>query len=323
MPSYPRLNIGSKNILYKRLDEKELVQDCIQNFDKFWRDNAGSIPEKDKWVRDCSGTRLSRLLSKIDRLLLKPLDNELPFFIHGGISGRFRKQSGAVIPKCTQSAAISLIDGKKGRWLLHMDLQRFFEQVSQERVVTLFSSKLGCSRDVAFLLSELCCIQEGSKKSHSSEDRGKVIARGFSPSVRLAVWCNLEFFLALNRLVQKRLRGHSPKLAIFVDDIGITATGMSRKELEKVKGEIISLAEQHKLIINPDKTKLVPPSEVKEYVGLHITNGKIFPSFATNRKRLSRTDDVKNFTGVEKEKAKRSLVGLQQNRKFTKKMSLA
>ena len=68
MPRYPQLNIGSKNILYKRLGETKLVQNCIDNFDEFWRDNAKSIPEKDKWVRDCSGKRLSNLLKKIERL---------------------------------------------------------------------------------------------------------------------------------------------------------------------------------------------------------------------------------------------------------------
>lgn len=100
MSKYPALNIGSKNILYKRLsanrkDEiqknKKLIEYCNEHFDELWRDNSSSNPEKNKWVRDCTGSRLARLLSKIDRLLLKPLDKFLPDFVHGGISGKFQK----------------------------------------------------------------------------------------------------------------------------------------------------------------------------------------------------------------------------------------
>ena len=123
--------------------------------------------------------------------------------------------------------------------------------------------------------------------------------------------------------MQKKLCDHFPKLAIFVDDIGITAVGVKEEKLEELRDEIIALAKQNGLIINSGKTKIVPPNKTKEYVGIHITNRKIFPSSATNRKRLSRANDVKNCTGLEKERAKKSLVGLQQNRKFTKKISLA
>ena len=179
MPKYPKLNIGSKNILCKRLGEKLLfVKECKKNFEMLWRDNLkASKPEKNKWVRDCSEGRLGRLLKKIDSKLLKPLDGQLPSFIHGGVSGLLYKKSGIAIPKCPQSAAKSLVDGKKKRWLLHMDLQRFFEQISQEEVINLFHKKLGCDKGVAYILSELCCVQEGQKGSGDLANKKKVGSR--------------------------------------------------------------------------------------------------------------------------------------------------
>lgn len=175
-----------------------------------------------------------------------------------------------------------------------MDLQRFFEQVSKEKVMTLFYSKLKCNKAVSYLLADFCCVYEGSKQNPDKKN-DKVIARGFSPAGRLAIWCNLEFFLALNQLIKKELKGHYPKLAVFVDDIGVTAVSLDKEKLEVIRDKIILLASRHDLIINTTKTHIIAPHEAKEYVGVHLTNHKIFPSLATTKKRYARIKIVRNI----------------------------
>ena len=331
MFEYPNLNIQSKNILYKRLFSgknedikvgKKLLLDGLNNFNELWRDNKKmSEPEKEKWVRDCSSTKLSIILKKIDVLLLKPLDKYLPNILHGGISSEFKKYTGTIHKRGTQTAAVSIIDGRRKRWFLGMDLQRFFEQVSQEKVKKLFKN-LGCGERVAYMLSEFCCVELGSK--NYSYGNNKVLARGFAPSVRLAIWCNIKFFIALEKIVKKEFKGKFPKIAVFIDDIGITAVKVDQNQIKKLEAKISILAQEFGVIINNDKTRILSPDLPKEFVGQKIGNNKIFIKDCLKRKiqKKKKQIQMENEFG-KKQKLAASLKGLNCFRKYTKKISLS
>ena len=79
-------------------------------------------------------------------------------------------------------------------------------------------------------------------------------------SSRLAVWCNLDTFLKLERLVKKELQGKDPRIAIYVDDIAITASGITKEDMMKLYPKIKTILESdknQKLPLNDAKTKII------------------------------------------------------------------
>jgi len=224
-----------------------LINDSIKNFDTYWVDNiAMSKPEKQKWVRDASRTPLGVLLKAIDHSVLKPHDHTLPTFIYGGVNGLDHK-----------AAVKSLLGVRRKRILLKLDITRFYEQIKEDRVFSLFYNKFGCSKKASQIIAGLCCVRHGAKLH---PDDFKTLARGFSTSSRLAIWCNLDIFLKIDRLVKKELKGKDPRIAIYVDDVGITASKVSVDEMvelyKKIK-DILNSDERQKLPLNNSKTKIV------------------------------------------------------------------
>lgn len=93
---YPKISIGSKNELAKRISGKMfsyndalgLINDVLANFDRYWYDSADSEPEKEKYVRSAVGSPLNKLLKLIDQKVLAPHDFLIPDFVFGGVSGK-------------------------------------------------------------------------------------------------------------------------------------------------------------------------------------------------------------------------------------------
>ncbi len=254
---YPSVKILSKHYLAKVISRRmltykaalDLINDSVKNFDLYWVDNAGmSKPEKKKWVRDASRTPLGVLLKAIDRRLLKPYDYMLPSFIYGGVNGLDHK-----------SAVKALLGIRRKRILLKLDITRFYEQMKDDRVFSLFYNKFGCSKKVSQLIASLCCVSHGAKLD---PDSFKTLARGFSTSSRLSVWCNLDTFLKIDRLIKKELKGKDPRIAIYVDDIGITASKVSVEEM-------VELYKKVKAILNADKRQKLPLNDIKTKIILH------------------------------------------------------
>lgn len=252
---YPRLSIRSKNELAKHISSKRLpykkalalINDVQQNYDKYWRDHPKqSQPEKGKWVRDASQSDLGKLLKLIDGAVIKPNDKLLPPFLFGGVSGKNHK-----------GAVQNLLGRKRKRVMLKLDITKFFEQNRYDRVYHFFLDKAGCSKSGAKLLAELCCVYYGAK---DKPENYKTIARGFPTSPRLAVWCNLDAFIKLDRLVRKELKGKDPRISIYVDDIGITASRATKEEMMRLYPMVKAILESdknQKLPLNEGKTKIV------------------------------------------------------------------
>lgn len=252
---YPNLQIRSKNELAKRLSGKgfsktealNLINDVLANYEQYWSDHPTmSQPDKNKWVRNAKRTNLGLLLKLINQRILKPYDDLIPNFIFGGVGGLDHK------------AAVRHLLGKRHkRLLLKIDITSFFEQIHDVRVYHFFMNKAGCSSKAAYLLANVCCVYCGPKINPGSY---KTVGRGFSTSTRLAVWCNIDTFIKLEHLVNKELRDKDPKIAIFVDDIGITASDITKEDLTRLYLKIKAVLEadiNQKLPLNKDKLKII------------------------------------------------------------------
>ena len=273
MRRYPKIFIRSKSELAKRFATMtltsshalDLINDVLSHFNDYWSDSKHSQPGKNKYIRSAKGTPLGRVLKLIDKRLLRPHDQFLPGFIFGGVS-----------EKSHIDAALYLLGKKRERILLVLDIWRFFEQISQERVEIFFHHKAECSHKGAKLLAGLCCVEEGPKGSSSSK---RVLARGFATSTRLAVWCNLDIFLRLYWLVIRRLKGYDPRLAIFVDDIGISASRAPRDKIEALKDEVegllVSYDKNQRLLPNPAKTHIYSYEDGLEHLGLRLGRNRL------------------------------------------------
>lgn len=254
---YPKIAIRSKNELAKRISHTklpynkalQLINDVLKDYDKLWKDHPTiSQPEKGKWVRDASYTKLGKLLKLINEQVLRPYDNLLPDFIFGGVSGKNHKK-----------AVEHLLGRSRKRVILKLDVTRFFEQIQYDRVYHFYRDKAGCGEYAARLLADLSCVYYGAK---GQPENYKTIARGFPTSPRLAIWCNLDIFLKIDWLAKKKLKGHDARVAIYVDDIAITASHVGIEEMTRLYPSI-------KNILNSDKNQQLPLNDSKTKIIRH------------------------------------------------------
>lgn len=309
---FPKLHIRSKNelakhIRHKGFSEKDaiaLINDVTKNFSQYWKDSVtASKPEKEKYVRNARGTPLGRLLREIDAMVLAPHDELIPEFIFGGISKRNHVK-----------AARHLIGTKRRRIILKIDLQRFFEQIKIEQVISFFRDKCECTEKAARLLGALCCVPLGPKNSGNAK---MAIARGFSTSPRLAVWCNLDIFIKLERLIQKKLKGKDPRIAVYVDDIGITASRASRDEMIALEEVIKKFLVGSGLVTNEEKTKIISHEEGIEYVGIRINRNTLSTGAKAKTKRDAVTSELKKTISTEdRASLKRKQKGMRLYKKY-------
>ncbi|HCC84516.1 MAG TPA: hypothetical protein DEP87_02440 [Candidatus Pacebacteria bacterium] len=296
---YPIINIGSKNELAKRLSSKnfskdkslELINNVLANFDKYWYDSKKSDPEKQKFFRSSVGTPLHKLLKLINAKILKVYDKSLPEFIFGGVSDRNHIL-----------AARELIGNKNDRTLLKIDVSRFFEQITMQRIVRFFHQKCNCSLRASYLLASLCCVPGGQKDS--SANMQKYLARGFPTSSRLAVWTNLDTFLRLKWETNKRLKNHDPKIVIFVDDIGVSASRVDIKTINCLKESLIGLLESYDinqpLPVNHKKTEIIAFKNGAEHLGMRLGKNKISIGRKTISNKSKLNNSIKTSDGLGK-----------------------
>jgi len=284
-PRYPVLNLGSKNAIAKRIAGKSkyrealiLLNDVIDNRDKYWYDSEKSEPENEKFVRSAVGKPLGKLLKLIDAKIIAPHDKLVPDFIFGGLSGKNHIQ-----------AARYLLGKQRNRTLLKLDIKHFFEQIHKKRVFYFFYKKCNCSVRAARILSGLCCVPLGPKGSGHTEES---LARGFATSSRLALWCNLDLFLRLHWKAKKELKGYDPRIAIFVDDVGITASKIDMRHMdefsEKVETILANFDVNQPLPINLKKKDILTNEKGLEHLGLRLGRNKL----TMGKKARSRKDKI-------------------------------
>jgi hypothetical protein len=269
---YPELKIRSKSELAKRISGKKfskekallLINDVLANRKCYWHDvKKFSEPDKKKFVRSCKETKLGRLLWLIDKKILAPQDYLVPEFIFGGLSEKDHVQ-----------AAHHLLGKQKKRTLLKLDISSFFEQNKHGNVCNFFGYKCRCSPRVSGILADLCCVPGGPKNGNFDTER--VLARGFATSTRLALWCNLYPFLRVFWEVNNKLKNNDPRIAIFIDDIGITGSRVSKESMSMLSGRIEKILTKYELPLNKEKTAIVTYLDKNmEHLGLRLGRNKI------------------------------------------------
>lgn len=273
---YPKLEIRSKNELAKRISGKNfppekalhLINNVLENYNKYWHDvESRSDLVEGKYVRSAKYTPLGKLLSLIDKKVLAPHDTLIPHFIFGGVSNKNHVQ-----------AAYYLLGKQRKRTKLSLDISKFFEQNKRERVFHFFNKKCECSVKASNLLADLCCIPVGPK---NSGENNKVLARGFATSTRLALWCNLDLFLRIYWRANRILKNKDIKIAIFVDDIGISAS--------QVKEEIMELLAQNieKIFKIFDPNQILPLNPRKKDIKSYLSGNMEHLGLMLGRNKLS------------------------------------
>lgn len=312
---YPNIGLRSKNELAKRirgrdflqLDALDLINDSVENFNTCWKDHvAMSNPEKCKWVRDASYSQLGRLHRLINRRVLALYDKCLPSIIHGGVNC-----------KDIKSAAEALLGTKRRRILLKVDMRRFYEHISDQDVIRTLREKMGCSDRAAKLIAKLCCVHDGPKDNPLPN---LTLARGFSTSSRLAIWCNLDLFYKIFWEVKKTLRGHDPRIIIYVDDICITASKVSPEAMANLYFNIIRLIKDDacNLEVNTEKTRIINylnheydlngnyiGSAPYETLGINLKRNSIDIGLSTKSKRARLKN--KSCLNISEKKSKKGL----------------
>lgn len=266
------IKLESRNALANRLVNKQLskeearilIDTVVANYASLWRDNlAASKPDDGKWVRSAHGTDLGKLLRLIDRCVLAPLDPHLPNFVFGGRKGM-----------SNITAALELLGYEKERSLLALDIKRFFESVEIKRVEGFYRS-MGCSPRFAESLSRFSCVPRGAK---DKPEATYALARGFSTSTRLAVWSYITTFHKIHDLVMKRLKPYDPRIAIFIDDIGITASRVPKEVLLALADDIDAILNKDSdgsVRLNQGKTKVFNYTDGIEHLGVAINRNKL------------------------------------------------
>jgi hypothetical protein len=292
---YPLIRIRSKNDLAKRISYKNfpfdealaLINNVLKNHSKYWHDvKSMSKPDDDKYVRSCKNTQLDKLLKLINDKVLAPYDFMVPEFIFGGVSGQNHIK-----------AVKYLLGSQRKRSKLSLDIKRFFEQNSRDRVYHFLYYKCECGKKASNIIADLCCVPYGQKGSTGN----KVLARGFSTSTRLALWCNMDLFLKVYWTTKKVLKNKDSRIAIFIDDIGITASKVGKDDLEMLYDEIADIFKNYdqnqKLLIHEKDSK---KTDIKSYtdkniehLGLRMGRNKI----SVNNKTRAKQRKIKKELG--------------------------
>ncbi len=298
---YPKIGIRSRNELAKRICGKKfshndallLINDVLKNFDKYWKDSRESKPEKNKYIRSAVKTPLGRLLRLVDKKVLASYDNLIPHFIFGGLSGRSHLQAGK-----------ELLGKRKGRVLYKTDLSRFFEQIKYERILSFFKYKAGCSDNASRLLARICCVPNGPKGAIGGQ---MTLARGFATSSRLSVWCNLNTFYKLYWKVHRIFKGYDPKIVIYIDDIGVSASRLPDQKIAQIQVVIPRILEingdkKQKLQINEIKTSINNFNKQVEHLGVRLGRNKLGVGKKTLRKLSNYKKELKKIGITKREK---------------------
>ncbi len=311
---FPKIFIRSKTDFSHHISQPgftqrealNLINKVGDNFNGYWKDSGSSDALKGKYVRNASKSLLGALLHKIDKKILKPFDSTLPKIFFGGVGGSNHKK-----------AVEYLLLRKRGRVLIKLDLRRFFEQISAERVQNFFQHKCGCNYKGAKMLVDICCVPVGPK---GSGDPRRTIARGFATSPRLAVWCNLDTFIKLERFITEKLQRNNPRIAIFVDDIGISASKISVEEMKKLLPELERILKSdpfQQLELNKNKVSVVSQKTGRvEHLGIAVQGNKFFVGSKTRNKINRIRANLRKAKLPEQATLKDKLLNLNKYKKY-------
>lgn len=153
------------------------------------------------------------------------------------------------------------------QWILNLDLEEFYHQISKEKVVGILRGVVGVSEKVAEGIARLCCFKNR-------------LPMGAPTSCILSNFACLDMDKALQALADK----HNLRYTRFIDDI----TFSSNQEMSETQVAAIRQAiEGCGYVINDNKVSQKHLANSPEVTGLLLMPGKvdIAPSYINNLKK--------------------------------------
>lgn len=221
------------------------------------------LVEIEEFVNELTGRRKKARTASVPNFWLKKIHSRVhgllsaivvPVYAHGSIKNR--------------SYITNALVHVNGKDILTMDLRDFFRSVKKHHVYFFFKDKLGCSPDVAGILSKLLTYQGA-------------LPVGSPVSALLAMWTCHSMFEDLNRLASE----YNLKFSTFVDDLtfsGVLVPSGYPLLVERV-------CTKYGMSIREDKTVLYKSGVAATVTGVIIHKGNIKPPYSRyqNLRKLS------------------------------------
>ena len=201
----------------------------------------------------------------------------------------------------------------ESKYVVALDINKFFPNISREKVYKFFKNKLMNSSDVAEILTDLCTVnlEKISNLDNNVLDylkdnkihQMKHILTGSSISCIMSYLSNIDMFNEISNVA--KISGC--KVSIYVDDVVISSNKMINNE---IINKIISIIKRNGYNIQKKKLKKYYSNEFKRVTGNIISkdgNKLVLPN-----KIRYRIIKLKNNKHIEKEKKILKLKGYNQ-----------
>ena len=201
----------------------------------------------------------------------------------------------------------------ESKYVVALDINKFFPNISREKVYKFFKNKLMNSSDVAEILTDLCTVnlEKISNLDNNVLDylkdnkihQMKHIPTGSSISCIMSYLSNIDIFNEISNVA--KISGC--KVSIYVDDVVISSNKMINNE---IINKIISIIKRNGYNIQKKKLKKYYSNEFKRVTGNIISkdgNKLVLPN-----KIRYRIIKLKNNKHIEKEKKILKLKGYNQ-----------
>ena len=201
----------------------------------------------------------------------------------------------------------------ESKYVVALDINKFFPNISREKVYKFFKNKLMNSSDVAEILTDLCTVnlEKISNLDNNVLDylkdnkihQMKHIPTGSSISCIMSYLSNIDMFNEISNVA--KISGC--KVSIYVDDVVISSNKMINNE---IINKIISIIKRNGYNIQKEKLKKYYSNEFKRVTGNIISkdgNKLVLPN-----KIRYRIIKLKNNKHIEKEKKILKLKGYNQ-----------
>ncbi len=198
-----------------------------------------------------------------------------------------------------------------GKYVVALDIKKFFPNVSREKIYRFYNEKLKCSKDVSEILSDICSINleyMNCKNVYEYlKDNGiknvKHLPTGAAFSSILAYLSNIDMFDEISELCTK----NNCRVSYYVDDIVVSSESrIKRKFINKIDYIIRSNGYSLQL----EKLKRYYPYQYKRVTGAIISKDAkrlVYPNRVTYK--LKRIRKMKN---IDEKQRNNKIRGLEQ-----------
>ena len=247
-------NIQSKKrlceLLFIELDYVESLLTAGNNY-RVYIDNPKPIIEHEIFIK--KPREIQALKPKLEKIhkrifnLFKYL--EVPDYLHSAVKGRSYRTN------AEKHVSANVI--------YRVDIKKFYQNISKERIYKFFCDELCCSPDVSGLLAEICCYKS-------------MLPTGSSISPILSFLANRKMF---DTLFQYAL-SNGILMTVYVDDVILSGDNITYKHRFEIDGIIVGSG------YKPHKKKCYKVNNIKLVTGLVV--GKTDVNLPSKRRQKVR-----------------------------------